>query len=255
MKSPLSQFRFSGLLVAGAALGLLSGGTGSAHGAPPGSTGWTLVWSDEFNGSANAAPDTSKWGYGQLSWGGNYHNSSYASVVQPSDSYLDGNGHLVLRCRSGSFLGSDGSYHPTSEGMVHSRGKLDYAYGYIEINAQYPTDSAASLWPAFWLNGSWNWPPEFDIAEYWSSGDYMHNAMAWSSNGMQWDNTTFYDGDYGSYHIYGLDWEPHGPYWEPGHAVWFKDGTNKKSNHTANVPNQPPARGQHRHRLLFPQWP
>ena len=44
--------------------------------------GWTLVWSDEFNGAAGAAPDPAKWNYdlGGGGWGNaeaeTYTNSS-----------------------------------------------------------------------------------------------------------------------------------------------------------------------------------
>lgn len=105
---------------------LLTNGMGLTRleAAPPGSSNsWTLVWGDEFSGTSI---DAAKWGWGQLPWGGNYHNSSYASVIQASDSYLDGSGHLVLRNRAGTFAGSDGNNHPYSEGFVYSNGKFRY---------------------------------------------------------------------------------------------------------------------------------
>jgi hypothetical protein len=81
---PFARYpKFLGL----ACVGLLTNGMdwNRLEAAPPGnSNSWTLVWGDEFSGMSI---DAAKWGWGQLPWGGNYHNSSYASVIQASDSY------------------------------------------------------------------------------------------------------------------------------------------------------------------------
>ena len=208
--------------------------------APPGDlNSWALVWSDEFNGATNAAPSSTLWGNpSQLPWGGNHHNPSYASVVEAADSYQDGNGNLVLRCRyvPGGIVAADGTTQYYTEGLLNNYKISDFTYGYVEINAEYPT-ATSSQWPAFWLNSSGNWPPEIDIAEYWSengsTGGHMHNAIAWNSNNtVQWDSTTLTDGNYGGFHTYGLDWGE-------ANATWYKDGVVKKSNTTgADIPNQ-----------------
>ncbi len=208
--------------------------------APPGDiNAWTLVWSDEFNGASNAAPSSTLWGNpSQLPWGGNHHNASYASVVESADSYQDGNGNLVLRCRyvPGGIVAADGTTQYYTEGMLNNFQISDFTYGYAEVNAQYPI-TTSSTWPAFWLNGTYNWPPEIDIAEYWSengsTGGHMHNAIAWNSNNtVQWDSSTLTDGNYGSFHTYGLDWGE-------ANATWYKDGVVRKSNTTAaDIPNQ-----------------
>jgi beta-glucanase (GH16 family) len=211
-----------------ASIGLLANGVvlNRLTAAPPGnSSSWALVWGDEFNGMSL---DPSKWSWGQLPWGGNYHNSSYASVVQASDSYLDGNGHLVLRNRTGTFAGSDGNNHPYSEGFVYSNGKFRYTYGYVEVSTSYPNDANGSLWPAFWTLSD-GWPPEFDIAEYWSYGNYMH--MALYDNNSTWHTTTLNNEDFGNYHSYGLDWGEN-------YATWYKDGANRAYVGATAVPNQ-----------------
>ena len=194
--------------------------------APPGNTNyWTFVWGDEFSGTAI---DATKWGWGQLPWGGNYHNSQYASVIQAADSYLDGSGHLVLRNRSGPFTATDGSSHGYSEGFVYSNGKFRYTYGYVEVSASYPTDSNGSLWPAFWTLSD-GWPPEFDIAEYFSGGGYMH--MALYDNNSTWHTATLSSQDFASYHAYGLDWGEN-------YATWFKDSVSQTNVSSTYVPSQ-----------------
>lgn len=209
---------------------------GLLRAAPPGDPNtWTLVWSDEFNGATNSTPTSALWGStSQLPWGGNFAGGSYASAVEAADCYEDGNGHLVLRCRYGTFAKSSGGNASYSEGMLNNLNINNLTYGYVEVSAKYPT-TPSSQWPAFWLNSAATWPPEVDIAEYFSDtgsdAGYMHQAVAWT--GPTWDSTTEYAGNYGSYHAYGVDWGE-------GYLNWYIDGANSKANSTAaDVPAQP----------------
>jgi len=191
-----------------------------ASAAPPGgAASWQKTWYDEFNGTTI---DSTKWGYGSLPWGGNHHNDEYSSYITSEDSYLDG-GSLILRCRSGSFGG-----YPWSEGMLFSNGKLDYTYGYVEVRARFP--KGKGIWPAFWLNGTFQWPPEFDIAEYFGSDDRMHMGLAYGTCcPATWNSSNFYGEGVDSWHIWGLEWGP-------GYALWYKDGVVKKSIYASYVP-------------------
>lgn len=53
-------------------------------------SGWQLVWSDEFNGPAGSPPDSTKWNYdlGGGGWG-NGELESYTNSTQ--NAYQDGN--------------------------------------------------------------------------------------------------------------------------------------------------------------------
>lgn len=188
---------------------------------PPGS--WTLVWSDEFNGSSL---DASKWSSGALPWGGQHHNDEYASWITAQDSYLS-NGALVLRSRRAT--GSEFGGYPYSEGFVHSNGKMSYTYGYVEIRARYPV--GRGVWPAFW-SLSQGWPPEFDIAEYFGSDNRMHMGLAYGvCCPATWNSSNFYE-EFTSWHTYGLEWGP-------GYAIWYKDGVAKKTLTATYVPTTP----------------
>src|SRR5580700_7757878 len=59
---------------------------------------WTVVWCDEFDGPAGAPPDATKWTYdtGAGGWG-NQELETYTS--SRDNSYLDGNGNLVIEVR------------------------------------------------------------------------------------------------------------------------------------------------------------
>jgi beta-glucanase (GH16 family) len=188
------------------------------------SAAWPLTWFDEFDG---ANLDSTKWSWGSLPWGGQHHNDEYASWITPEDSYLSG-GSLWLRCRKAT--GGEFGGYPYSEGFVHSNGKLNYTYGYVEIRGRYP--SGKGVWPAFWSLPS-GWPPEFDIAEYFGSDDRMHMGLAYGTCcPANWDSSNFYGEGFQNWHTYALEWGP-------GYAIWYKDGALKKHIYASYVPAVP----------------
>jgi beta-glucanase (GH16 family) len=165
------------------AVGLLAGvvtvssATSSRADVPP-APGWTLQWSDDFNGSAGSLPSGANWiidtghGYpgGPANWGtGEIQN--YTSST--SNLSLDGSGNLRITPLR------DGAGNWTSARIETQRSNFKAPDGgvlAIEGRIQMPnvTGSAAlGYWPAFWALGApyrgnyWNWPAigEFDIME------------------------------------------------------------------------------------------
>ena len=196
----------------------------SSTAAPPATGDWQLVWSDEFNSSSTPiAPDSNKWGSGQLPWGGQHHNDSYSSWVTSEDSYLE-NGLLVLRCRKA--VGSEFGGYPWSEGFIWS--SQWFTYGYLEIRARYPLGKGT--WPAFWMLRS-GWPPEFDVAEYFGSDDRMHMGFCWgtSSSDVHWDSVNLYNQGFENWHTYALEWGP-------GSAKFYMDGALRKTISSGEIP-------------------
>ena len=199
-------------------------GCWSSEAAPP--PGYHLIWGDEFSGTnLNSA----KWSWGALPWGGNYHNSSYASYITAQDSYLSGAGSLLLRCRnSGTTINN--TWIPWTEGFVHSDGKFNYTYGYAEIRARFPV--MHGTWPAFWTL-SWGWPPEFDIAEYFGDDNRMHLGYAYGACcPVNWDSSNLYNEGFDQWHTYGLEWGN-------GWAQWYKDGAVRKTINADYITSQP----------------
>ena len=198
---------------------------------PPGNANyWTKIWSDEFN--ATNGLDATKWSWGSLPWGGNHHNSSYASTIVAGNSYLDGSGHLDLATRPGSFPATDGTTQPYSEGMAHTYNTFWYAYGYVEISANF--SDATGSWPAFWMLKS-GWPPEIDVAEWFASSSRMHTGLAWNNNGnTTWDDVNTYNSALANtWHTWGLDWSP-------GHLTIYGDSTQYwTSGGVGEVPMDP----------------
>lgn len=120
----------------------------------------TLIWSDEFNGPAGAAPDSANWIFdlGAGGWG----NRELETYTDSRDnSFLDGHGHLVIRV----IKTADGY----TSARLKSKGKREFEYGRIEARIKVPFGQG--IWPAFWMLGAdfptTRWPNcgEIDIME------------------------------------------------------------------------------------------
>jgi beta-glucanase (GH16 family) len=154
-------------------------------------TGWKLVWSDEFNGQAGAAPDASNWrfeaGPGRVIAGNGEAETycAYGSGDSPCkqavpNAYQDGRGHLVVvAVRTGETVSIQGK---NVSSPVYTSARLNsvknFRYGRIEASIRVPTGQG--VWPAFWAMGVQNpkedqkqnlsWPAtgEIDIMESWN---------------------------------------------------------------------------------------
>lgn len=140
--------------------------------------GMTLVWQDEFEGTALNEDD---WTYetGGHGWGNNelqYYRRENTSIVD---------GHLVITAKKENF--EDREY--TSSRLI-TMGKKEFQYGRIDIRAALP--KGKGIWPALWMLGSNfptdNWPKsgEIDIMELVGGpgGDNTsHGTLHWDNNG------------------------------------------------------------------------
>ncbi|WP_240617206.1 glycoside hydrolase family 16 protein [Nocardioides speluncae] len=144
---------------------------------PPTPPGWTLQWSDDFNGAAGSRP-SGEWivdlGHGYPGGPANWGTGEIQSYTDsPSNLALDGNGNLRITPRR------DGAGNWTSARIETQRSNFKPPAGgvlAIEGRIQMPNvtgDAALGYWPAFWALGSpyrgnyWNWPGigEFDVME------------------------------------------------------------------------------------------
>ena len=130
-----------------------------------------LVWSDEFNGQANAAPDPAKWTYdlGNNNGWGNRELENYTK--DPANAHMDGKGNLVIRAVP---IKSDTPPAPGAPAYTSARIKTQGLFaagpgGRVEARIKVPAGNG--LWPAFWMLGNTfnnrNWPQcgEVDIME------------------------------------------------------------------------------------------
>lgn len=170
---------------------------------------WSLVWSDDFTGTAGAAPDATKWGFdiGASGWG-NQELQYYTN--RPSNVSLDGKGNLVITARQESFSGA-----PFTSARIKTQGKFTQAYGRFE--ARMKTPAGPGLWPAFWMLGAnidtKGWPQcgEIDIMEQRGQEPYINNGSihgpGYSGGSAITKSFALNNGRFDTdFHVYAVEW-------------------------------------------------
>src|SRR5580704_11570354 len=180
--------------------------------APP---GWTLTWSDEFNGPDGSAVDPTKWKHdvGGTGWGNNeleyYTDASQNAVVQ--------GGNLVITATTdgaSQYKCSYGTCKYTSARLL-TQGLFSQEYGRFEARAQMPTGKG--LWPAIWALGdnidTVSWPAcgEIDFMETIGT-DIMNNHGSLHMPNNYGPSGTYKLPNGASYadafHTFAFEWEP-----------------------------------------------
>jgi beta-glucanase (GH16 family) len=195
-------------------------------GTDPTRAGWTLVWSDEFEGPQGQLPDESKWKFdvGGTGWG---NDQREFDTNRPENASLDGQGSLVLTARQESYMGRE-----YTSARLNTAGKFDRAYGRFEARMKLP--EGQGIWPAFWMLGNnigepgVGWPNcgEIDIME--SIGrepSRMYGTLhgpgysageAISASYDLPDGQRFVDG----FHVFAVEWEPNVVRWYLDDALY-----------------------------------
>jgi beta-glucanase (GH16 family) len=129
--------------------------------------GWTLTWSDEFNGPNGSGVDPSKWVVetGGNGWG-NQELEYYTS--RPENAY-EKDGDLVIKVLQEKYKGPDGVTRDYTSARLKTLGRFEQTHGRFEARIKIPRGQG--IWPAFWMLGSDidnpGWPAcgEIDIME------------------------------------------------------------------------------------------
>jgi hypothetical protein len=144
-----------------AAAAMLPAAAAPAVPAPP--SGWSTVFSDDFNGPARSAPSSS-WQY-DTGPGSSFGTGEIETMTNStSNGYLDGNGNLDLTALNQGGSWTSSRIQTTSPNVGAPAG------GELEVTASIDQPSPASglgYWPAFWMLGPGQWPEngEVDIME------------------------------------------------------------------------------------------
>jgi beta-glucanase (GH16 family) len=177
--------------------------------------GWTLTWSDEFNGPDGSAVDATKWKHdvGGTGWGNNeleyYTDGTQNAVVE--------GGNLVITATNqgaSQYKCSYGTCQYTSARLL-TQGLFAQQYGRFEARAQMPTGKG--LWPAIWALGdninTVSWPAcgEIDFMEtigtdISTNHGSLHMPSSYGPSGTFKlpNGASFAD----AFHTFAFEWEP-----------------------------------------------
>jgi beta-glucanase (GH16 family) len=178
----------------------------------------TLVWSDEFTGTAGSPPNPANWTAD--SGGGCGSGTLSTNTANPANAQLDGNGDLAITALGAS------SNPPYSTAQLDTGGLFSFTYGKIEARIDVPPGQG--LCSAFWLladdGEALGWPNggEIDVME--AIGDiptqtngFLHGPITPDTDGgnyQQWQSTlTSATPLAGGFHTYGLIWRPNSLTW------------------------------------------
>ena len=208
LKSALCLFSLS-------ALSLLTSAGERQRQKPP--EGYSLIWSDEFNGTNGSQPDPSKWTYdiGGSGWGN--HELEY--YTNRRENARIENGNLVITARQEPHKAPNGAEFDYTSARLKTQGLFSQAYGRFEARIKLP--AGQGLWPAFWMLGdnfgSAGWPKcgEIDIMENIGKEPGINHGSVHgpSSTNATSDLTATISLPAGQtlsndFHVYAVEWEP-----------------------------------------------
>lgn len=171
--------------------------------------GYSLVWSDEFTGTAL---DANAWnqeiGNGTGGWG-NHELEYYTNSLKNT---LLSDGKLIIEARKEAIGGFN-----YSSARLTTQNKKSFKFGRIDIRAKLPVSKG--LWPALWMLGtnipSVGWPAcgEMDIMEL--IGTYpsrVSSTMHWNSSaGVHLSKGANYNSSSGDFsqqfHVFSMVWK------------------------------------------------
>lgn len=182
--------------------------------------GWTLRWTDEFNGTD---VDTTKWEI----WDNKPRKDKIQTCYERENVSVSGG---ILRLKIDN-KGSDCPDIIYTGGYMQNKGMYYWnMFGYFEARIRYNL-TGSGFWGNFWMNSSQGWPPEFDIAECAThKPDQMPMGYHYyDSAGVHKSSMSFPEVDWKQFHVYAVEWLPNEPvrFYIDGVKVFEPEVTSK----------------------------
>ncbi len=249
---------------AGFALILLGGSVPSAAQI---TDGWTMVWSDEFEGREI---DRKTWSFDVDCWGGgNEEHQCYTKSARNADIE---DGKLVITARNERTSGPPlpaqlrrNSATPDAEvvrafssARLTTRGKVSWRYGKVEVRARLP--QGQGTWPAIWMlpekdrYGGWAASGEIDIIEAVNLGvacpkcpggrentilGTLHFGGKAPHNMQRGEEVPFPGVLDGGFHTYAIEWYPDRITWQVDGRTYATRKASEWSTTGSSAPGAP----------------
>jgi len=179
-------------------------------------SGYRLVWSDEFNSNGN--PDTVNWNYEN-----GFVRNHELQWYQPENAFCE-HGLLVIEARKehkpnpgfdqyGNDWRKSREHIEYTSSCLLTRGKQSWLYGRFEMRAK--IGISPGMWPAWWTLGiKQPWPAngETDIMEYYRGKLLANIACLGTDKKAHWFSNTFSTDSLGAaawaaqFHVWRMDW-------------------------------------------------
>lgn len=183
----------------------------SGYDAPASYPGYTLAWSDEFNGtSLDATAWSAEQGDGCPSlcgWG----NNELEYYLPPPNNLFFQDGKMMIELKAEAYGGKN-----YTSSRIKTQGKKTFKYGRIDIRAILPKGNG--VWPALWMlpqdnvYGGWPRSGEIDIMEL--KGGEPNRSLATMHFGPG-PNSTYISRSYtlpsgtfnDEFHVFSIEWK------------------------------------------------
>ncbi|GAA5195260.1 hypothetical protein GCM10023322_61590 [Rugosimonospora acidiphila] len=207
--------------------------------APP--SGFSLTWSDDFNGASGTGVDAGNWKY-DTGPGSSFGTGEIETMTNSTANvYQDGAGHLVLKALHSGTNPGTGWTSGRIETQAATFGAPPGGVVMMESSIQQPnvnTGNGAGYWPAFWMLGSplrtgtpWPTSGEVDILEDINGRSSVFGTLHCGTNpgGVCNESTGIGSGEHAcsgcqtGYHTYAVQIDRSV---SPEQIRWYLDGVN-----------------------------
>ena len=176
---------------------------------------YTLIWSDEFNGTV---VDATKWTMET----GNLHVNNEKEYYQAANATV-ADGNLIITAKKESVSGQ-----PYTSARMNTLNKFSAHYGRIEARIKLPL--GAGLWPAFWMMGAnintVSWPNcgEIDIMEHINADSVLFMAPCTGTEATDMCNMAYplnLHFGRGLPHVYAVEWDTNSIRWYVDNTLYM----------------------------------